>query len=389
MRIRLPVLILVVLAAVYFVGDLLPNSVVVGFYTLSHLIKGCLVFVLPWIIFVFMSSFLSEMEQKAWSFVAILAGSILISNVLVTYVSYGVFKFLHPLVITPCETMGTAPSLAVISPLYTFPIAPIFSNNIALLSGLSVGIVLSFFSRSHPFLSALVKMRAACVTALRKVLIPIIPLFILGFLLKLQRESNLDELLAIYIKVFIITLLTMMSYVLFMCLVAGRGQIQEGYRILKMFFPASMVAFASMSSMAAYPVTLNAVERFSTSPKLMQGILTSTVNTHLMGVGVAIPILSITVLMYFGQPFPDLLLFSVFAFYLTLAKFSVAAIPGGSIMMAVPVLQDYLGFTPEMSALIVSIYMLIDPFSTATNVLGNGAFATFLSRFFLTTPTSK
>ncbi len=380
MRIKLPIVILIVLLAVYFFGDVVSTEMVAAFFTVSNLIKELLVFFLPLIIFTFMASFLSEMEHRAWSFIAIVGASIAISNTLVTYVSYGVYYGLHPLVVDACSSVSVLKGEELIFPLFQLPVQPLISNNIALLSGLFVGIVLSFISVNNPVSKAVVRFRAVCISSLRKVLLPLIPLFIFGFLLKLQRESNFENLLAMYTKVFVVTLLIMWAYVFCLYLVAARGRVQLAWHIFKEFIPPSMAAFASMSSMAAYPITLNTVERTSPHPKLTQGILTSTVNTHLMGVGIAIPILAITVAMYFGRPFPGVWEFSIFAIYFTLAKFSVAAIPGGSILMAVPVLQDHLEFTPEMSALIISIYMLVDPFSTATNVLGNGAFSNFMTR---------
>ncbi len=65
-----------------------------------------------------------------------------------------------------------------------------------------------------------------------------------------------------------------------------------------------------------------------------------------------------------------------------MAKFTVAAIPGGSVVIAIPILEKYLGFTPEMSALMMSLYVLVDPFSTTTNVLGNGAFSLMMTKLF-------
>jgi Na+/H+-dicarboxylate symporter len=57
------------------------------------------------------------------------------------------------------------------------------------------------------------------------------------------------------------------------------------------------------------------------------------------------------------------------------AKFSAAGVPGGTIIIMIPVLEAYLGFSPEMSSVIMTMYMLFDPFCTSANVLGNGLFA--------------
>lgn len=381
MRIKLPFIIILILIGVYFFGNDVDVSVVTFFYTISTLIKEMLVLILPIVIFIFMTSLLVEFSTGAVLFVAGLLGFIIFSNTLVTFYSYSIYSLLHPLVIDTATHVSTLNLQSSIKPLFGLPIKKIIDNNIALLLGLAFGIVLAF--KPTPFITdRLKKAREFCIRTLRKVLTPIIPLFIFGFMLKLQKDDILEQMIAIYSKVFIITLIAMITYITAMYTVLAKGNLFKAVRLMKDFFPAAITAFSTMSSMAAYPVTLECAQQTSKNPRLTQGILTSTVNIHLMGVGIAIPILAMTVLMYFGHPFPSLSVYSVFALYLILAKFSVAAIPGGSITVAIPVLQDYLGFSPEMSALIMSLYMLVDPFSTATNVLGNGAFSLLMTKLF-------
>ena len=70
-----------------------------------------------------------------------------------------------------------------------------------------------------------------------------------------------------------------------------------------------------------------------------------------------------------------LLNYFMFVVYFVIAKFSVAGIPGGGIIVMLPILESYLGFNSEMMSLITALYILFDPINTCINVLGNGAFA--------------
>jgi Na+/H+-dicarboxylate symporter len=381
MRIKLPFVIILILFGVYVWGDSISIDAVRFFYTISVIIKELLVLVLPFVIFIFMASFLIEFSSGVLFFAAGLVVCIVLSNTLVTFYAYGLYSFLHPLVVDCQAETGVLKHASNITPLFSLPLKKILDNNVALLVGLVAGIILAF--KPVPYVLGMLKQsREKTIYLLRKTLIPIIPLFILGFMLKLQKDDILEHMIAVYSKVFIVILIAMVTYITAMYTIVAKGNIVNALKTMKLFFPAAMTAFSTMSSMAAYPVTLECAQQTSKNPRLTQGILTSTVNVHLMGVGIAIPILAMTVLLYFGHPFPPLSLYSVFALYLILAKFSVAAIPGGSIMIAIPVLQDYLGFSSEMSALIMSLYMLVDPFSTATNVLGNGAFSLFMTKLF-------
>lgn len=70
----------------------------------------------------------------------------------------------------------------------------------------------------------------------------------------------------------------------------------------------------------------------------------------------------------------------IFSFYFVLAKFSVAAIPGGGIIVMLPILESHLCFQPEMMLMITTLYILFDPIITMINVLGNGAFAILINK---------
>lgn len=381
MRIKLPFIIIAILIGVYFFGNSVDTSVVTFFYTLSTLIKEILVLVLPAVIFIFMTSFLIEFNSGVILFVMGLMGCIIASNTLVTFYSYGIFSFLHPLVIDTAQHVTHLNPTSPIKPIFGLPIKSIVDNNCALLAGLITGIALAFF-QNPMLIYGFKKARETSIRLLRKVLTPIIPIFIFGFMLKLQKEDILEQMIKVYSKVFIVILITMILYITAMYVVLCKGNLIKAFKTMKTFFPAAITAFSTMSSMAAYPLTLECAQKVSKNPRLTQGILTSTVNIHLMGVGIAIPLMAMTVMLYFGHPFPSVWAYCVFAFFLIMAKFTVAAIPGGSMMIAIPILQDHLGFTPEMSALMMSLYMLVDPFSTTTNVLGNGAFSLIMTRLF-------
>jgi Na+/H+-dicarboxylate symporter len=60
----------------------------------------------------------------------------------------------------------------------------------------------------------------------------------------------------------------------------------------------------------------------------------------------------------------------------------VAAVPGGGIIVMLPVLEQHLGFSNEMLSLIMMLYILFDAVSTTANVLGNGAFSVIFTKIF-------
>jgi len=87
-------------------------------------------------------------------------------------------------------------------------------------------------------------------------------------------------------------------------------------------------------------------------------------------------------MMMTGQPFPDFSTYLIFTIFYCLTKFSAAGVPGGGVLVILPVAQAYLGLSPEMATLLFTIYVLQDPLITAANVMGNGAFALITAKIF-------
>ena len=135
-----------------------------------------------------------------------------------------------------------------------------------------------------------------------------------------------------------------------------------------------------MSSALAMPVTISATEKNLSTPTFAHLAIPSTVNVHLLGDSLGVPILGFAVLLFWGQPFPDFISYLGFVFFFCLAKFSTAAVPGGGIFVLLPVLKEYLGLNDQMIAFAQVLYLLQDPLLTSANVMGNGAFALILHR---------
>ena len=142
--------------------------------------------------------------------------------------------------------------------------------------------------------------------------------------------------------------------------------------------PAALAGFGSMSSVASMPLTILGAEKSSKNGDIAKSTIPVTVNVHLIGDCFAIPIFAFAIMKSFGMPFPDFSVYLIFATYFVLAKFSVAAVPGGGILVMIPILETYLGFKSEMLSLITALYILFDPITRAANILGNGAFSTII-----------
>jgi len=78
----------------------------------------------------------------------------------------------------------------------------------------------------------------------------------------------------------------------------------------------------------------------------------------------------------------DPAVFVGFIFLLAITMIAAPGVPGGAIMAAIGVLQSVLGFDPEATGLMISLYIAMDSFGTACNVTGDGAIAVIVDKMY-------
>jgi Na+/H+-dicarboxylate symporter len=130
------------------------------------------------------------------------------------------------------------------------------------------------------------------------------------------------------------------------------------------------------------PMTLVATEKnINDQSGYADFVIPATVNNHMTADGLNISLTALFLVCMIGHPFPQFIDYLPFVLYYSVAKFSCAAIPGGGVLVILPVVQNYLNVPAEMTALLATLYILQDPIMTSGNVMANGAFAILTHRF--------
>jgi Na+/H+-dicarboxylate symporter len=216
--------------------------------------------------------------------------------------------------------------------------------------------------------------------ALTKIFIPLVPLYVIGFLFKIQHDESLIDMFAGYGPMIGLVVVVQTLSMLFFFIKANMGNIENIKQSLKNFFPTGLVALSTMSSVATMPLTLEAAEKCTKNKALPQAIIPATANIHHVGDSVGVPILMAAVLAINGFEAMSYSTFLLFSMYYMVAKFGVASVPGGEMLVLTPILSAHFGFTDPMIGLLTTLYILIDPFITVTNVLSNGALSIFMDK---------
>ena len=376
---KLPVLLAIVIGCAVFFGSLLPVSIQQFFYSFSLSIKAVLLFFLPFIIFSLLFSSVVNMSSCILSLILLLVPALCLSNFITTFISYFASQYILHGVTINTAIIATSDTL---QPLWELNLPKIVPNEIAMLSAFVLGLYFVIKTNNcdniderHIGLKMAKVLGQIAAIILRKGFMPIIPLFILGFLLKLQYDGILLLLIKNYAIIFLAIFIIQVIYVLFLYGLGNNFCLQTWLQSIKNMLPAGITGFTAMSSAAALPLTLAATEENINSKQITRLVIPTTVNIHLIGDCIAIPMLALAIMNSFSLDLPDFNTYLVFACFFVLAKFAVAAVPGGGILVMIPILEKYLGFDSAMVSLITALYIMFDSVITSMNVMGNGAFA--------------
>ncbi len=371
---KMPVILLAVIFGIAFLDSWIPLSVKSVLYALSLSIKSVIIFVLPMIIFMLLFKTLAQLTGRATTLLLTILGAVCLSNFISTMMSYIVGSTIYQFdlsITVPQDSAGLQPA-------WIYQMPSFIPNSWAMFSGMISGALFSFL---RPVLARKIADRFEIVvsTLLRGILY-LIPFFLAGFIVKIIHDEVLDNIVRDYAWIFAVVAFAQLSYVFILYAFSQNFKWTSSIQAIKNMLPAAIAGFGSMSSAAAMPLTIVGSEKNVQDPALIRLAIPTTVNIHLIGDCFAIPIFAFAILKNFGVSEPDFASYLLFACYFVMAKFSVAAIPGGGVLVMLPILESQLGFTGEMSSLVTALYILFDPVITATNVLGNGAFALILNR---------
>lgn len=377
-RISLPIQLLVIIGGVLLFGHYIPESVARFFYTFSLLFKELLGLFLPFMIFSFVLVGILSFKKRAPLVLAILVALIFISNMVVSFTSYLVARFIVP-IITQSITMQQLAVEKSLDPFFYYSFSLPIGPEKVLLLAVFIGIFLSFVPMPRIEHYAF-NLKRLIEVILKDYFIPLLPFYVLGFLLKIQYENIFFNLFQHYGKAAIVIITMHALYLTCFYIVASGFSIKRGMHAMRNAVPSYLTAFSTMSSAAAIPVTIDSAEKNIHNRPLAEISMPIMANVHLAGDGVNTPILAIVSMILFLGYFPGLLQYAKFVFYFCTTMFAVSGIPGGGIIVMIPILVSQLGFTPDMISIIMALYLLLDSFGTAANVMGDGALVIIVNK---------
>jgi len=343
-------------------APLLPVQAHQSLYTISLLIKDLLLWMLPITVGFFIANAIASFEKKAPLFILTLFLFETLSNSLSVWYAYGCGH----LAASYMPLIDPRPLADSFNPLWRLSfIKPAWwSADKGTFAGIVLGVVAAFgFPHFQKFLFRGKEMAERLLT---RVFSRLIPLFILGFVARMRETHILNQM---HVDIFVWLLIFLVLYITLLFIIGNGFSLRD----FKNLLPAAGVAFSSGCSLSTIPWTIEGVAKNLKNPDLAKAVIPATTNIQQIGDCIANTFLCFLIYRHFNGHNPDLATWLSFSTVFVLARFATAAVLGGAVFIMLPIYESYLGFTGEMTALILAFNVILDPLITCSNVVANGA----------------
>ncbi|KMJ58774.1 sodium:proton antiporter [Bacillus sp. LL01] len=379
----LPRIILAILLGVA-IGSFAPEWFVKIFVTFNEIFGNFLGFAIPLIIIAFIAPGIGEIGKGAGKFLGLTASIAYLSTIAAGVLAYFAASSLYPSILKGASLSGAMenPEEALLKPFLELEIPAPFEVMTALIIAFTLGLGMSAIKGST-LKTAMIEFRTIIELVISKVIIPLLPIHILGIFANMTYGGQVQTIISVFAKVFVLIILLHFTMLLLQYSASGALSKRNPFAMLKSMMAAYFTALGTQSSASTIPVTLQRTKNMGVREKTADFTVPLLANIHLSGSTITIVSCAMAIMFINGM---DYSLLTVLPFIMMLGVTMIAApgVPGGAVMAAIGLLQTMLDFDSTMVSLMIALYLAQDSFGTACNVTGDGAIANTVDK--LTAP---
>lgn len=367
------------------VGLYLPAPIVRIFVTISSIFSLFLNFIIPLMIVAFIGYGIASLTEGASKLIGVTVLIAYASTLLAGSIAFLTASNLFPILLNITQ-LGAVKIESGLETYFTIPLKPLFDVTSAVIFAfiLGVGITMLHPKGQGAELFAIVKDAEEVIQSiLQKIIIPILPIHILGTFANLSYAGSIQNILVIFGKVFVVVIILHLLYITALFIISGLIAKKSPLMLIKNQIPAYFTAVGTQSSAATIPVNLISAEKDGVSEQIRNFVVPLCATIHLAGSMITITSCSTAVILILGQN-PNYGSMLPFILMLGVAMVAAPGAPGGAIMSALPFLY-MVGITgEELQGLMIALYLTQDSFGTAANVSGDNAIAVFVDWLYKT-----
>ena len=361
-----------------FLGRFLPESIGRIFITFNTIFGNFLNFAIPLIILGLIVPAIGNIGKGAGKLLLLTSliayGSTLFSG----FLTYGVSMSTFPSLLSTGDLSSLSESSKSLAPYFDIAMPPMFDVMSGLIFSFILGLTIAF--NKFPYLENTFKeFEKMVMIIIEKMIIPFLPLFIFGIFMKMTYSGEVFVVFETFITIIGVIFAMHFGLLIIQYVIAGGISGKNPFKMMKNMSSAYFTALGTQSSAATIPVTLEQTVKNKVDPKIAGFTVPLCATIHLAGSTMKITACAIALLLIQGEPV-SFIQFAGFICMLGIAMVAAPGVPGGAIMAALGVLASILGFGTQEQSLMIALYIAMDSFGTACNVMGDGAIAVIVDK---------
>lgn len=361
------------------IGLVSNETFIKGIITIKYILGQFIFFCVPLIIIGFIAPSITSLQSNASKMLGITLLIAYLSSVGAALFSalagYAIIPNLN--IATNVDNLKKLPEIV-----FKLEIPPLMSVMSALIFSIIIGLAV-IWTKSEKVNGLLKEFQNIMLEIVKKMVIPILPIFIATTFAGLAYEGSITKQLPIFIEVIILVIIGHFIWLALLYGIAGLISKENPWKVAKLYGPAYLTAVGTMSSAATLPVALSSARKSEVlDKKIVDFAIPIGSNIHLCGSVLTEVFFVMTVSKILYGELPPV--FSMITFIILLGVFAIGApgVPGGTVMASLGLITGILGFDDSGVALMLTIFALQDSFGTACNITGDGAIALMLTGIF-------
>lgn len=377
----LPRIIIAIILGI-LIGAYLPKPIVAVLATFNGVFGNFLGFAIPLIIIGFIVPGIADLGKGAEKTIAKTAGLAYGFTIMAGLLAFLTGHLSFPFIIEAGSlSIGNAenPEHALVAPLMTIEMPPLMGVMSALLIAFTLGIGLAA-TPGNTIKKAMDEFQWIITKMITKIIIPLLPWHIMGVFANMTYAGQVKEIMAVFLKVFVVIILLHFVVIAIQYLIAGSLSGKNPLKLVKNMMAAYFTALGTQSSAATIPVTLEQTRKNGVSKSVADFVVPLCATIHLSGSTITITTCALAIMTVTGMEV-NFIDFLPFILALGVTMIAAPGVPGGAVMAALGLLQSMLGFNETLISLMIALYLAQDSFGTAANITGDGAIAVIIDRF--------
>ncbi len=379
-RLGLFVKVLIAITLGALLGLVAPDVLVRIFKTFNVLFSQLLKFIIPLLVLGLVTPAIANVGRGAGKMLLVVMGIAYLSTICSGFFAHLCASNAFPHYLQAGELSADAVSAKEFLPYFDLKIPPICDIMTALVLSFMVGVGI-IFTDSKALKKGFDEFGAIIKLTIEKAIIPLLPVYIFTMICEMGAKGIIAVVLGTGAKVILTgVVLTLVWLVLQYC-IAGAIAGKNPFKCLWNMIPAYLTAFSICSSSAAIPVTSSCTRKNVKNDDIVDFTIPLCSTVHMCGSTIKLAVSAIAVAYIFNIPVP----FAVYAHFVLMQGIAAVAAPGvmgGVLMASVGLLESIMGFGPEQTALVMTLYLALDGYGPGCNVTGDGAIAIVIDKIF-------